>query len=347
MSHVMFGGLTHEPAIRLCATLVEITPEPLEHVFLADSGSISVEVAIKMALQYWQSTGRPGKRRLLTWRGGYHGDTFHPMSVCDPDGGMHGLWRGVLPTQVFAPAPPAEYDQDYADLLVDLIAEHAHETAAVIVEPIVQGAGGMRFHDARYLRVLREACTAHGVLLIFDEIATGFGRTGTLFAAEQAGVSPDVMCVGKALTGGYLSLAATLCTAEVAAGISRGAYPVLAHGPTFMGNPLAAAVANASIDVLVGQDWAATVARINGELERGLRPIADYAGVVDVRVCGAIGVIEMEKPIDMARATAAAVASGAWLRPFGKLVYAMPPYVCATEDVAAITDAMGAVAHLA
>ncbi|HWE88847.1 MAG TPA: adenosylmethionine--8-amino-7-oxononanoate transaminase, partial [Pseudonocardiaceae bacterium] len=246
MSHVMFGGLTHEPAVRLAATLVEITPEPLRHVFLADSGSVSIEVAIKMCLQYWQSVGRPAKRRLLTWRGGYHGDTFHPMSVCDPDGGMHRLWRGVLPEQVFAEVPPAGFDADvdpsYVDHLGKLVRGHADELAAIIVEPVVQGAGGMRFHNPGYLAALRELADEHDVLLIFDEIATGFGRTGALFAAEHAGSTPDVMCVGKALTGGYLSLAATLCTAEVADGISRGELPVLAHGPTFMGNPLACAV---------------------------------------------------------------------------------------------------------
>jgi adenosylmethionine---8-amino-7-oxononanoate aminotransferase len=227
MSHVMFGGLTHEPAVALAARLVQITPEPLRHVFLCDSGSVSVEVAVKMCLQYWRSLGRPAKRRLLTWRGGYHGDTWHPMSVCDPDGGMHELWSGMLPRQVFADAPPAEYQEPYADQLRELIARHAGELAAVIVEPVVQGAGGMRFHSPEYLRVLREACDAHDVLLVFDEIATGFGRTGALFAAGHAAVAPDVMCVGKALTGGYLTMAATLCTARVADGISRGEVPVM------------------------------------------------------------------------------------------------------------------------
>lgn len=237
MSHVMFGGLTHEPAVGLAKRLVDMSPEGLEHVFLADSGSVSVEVAIKMCLQHWRSLGRPEKRRLLTWRGGYHGDTWQPMAVCDPEGGMHELWSGALPRHVFADAPPTEYEQAYADHLHELIGRHAHELAAVIVEPVVQGAGGMRFHSPAYLRVLREACDAHDVLLVFDEIATGFGRTGALFAAEHASVTPDVMCVGKALTGGYMTLAATLCTARVADGISRGDVPVLAHGPTFMGNP--------------------------------------------------------------------------------------------------------------
>jgi adenosylmethionine-8-amino-7-oxononanoate aminotransferase len=252
----MFGGLTHEPAVRLCSRLVSIAPDGLEHVFLCDSGSVSVEVAVKMCLQYWRSAGRTAKRGLLTWRGGYHGDTFMAMSVCDPEGGMHAMWQGVVAEQVFAPAPPAGFDPGYAARLSGLIAEHADSLAAVIVEPVVQGAGGMRFHDPEYLRVLRAACDEHDVLLIFDEIATGFGRTGALFAAGHAGVSPDVMCVGKALTGGYLSLAASLCTSRVAAGISSGSLPALAHGPTFMGNPLACAVALASLSVLLDDDWA-------------------------------------------------------------------------------------------
>jgi adenosylmethionine---8-amino-7-oxononanoate aminotransferase len=345
MSHVMFGGLTHEPAVRLAVRLVELTPQPLRHVFLADSGSVSVEVAIKMCLQYWRSVGRPGKRRLLTWRGGYHGDTFHPMSVCDPDGGMHSLWRGVLPEQVFADRPPTAYEPGYADHLADLVAGHADELAAIVVEPVVQGAGGMRFHDPGYLRVLRELADRHDVLLVFDEIATGFGRTGELFAAEHAGVSPDVMCLGKALTGGYLSMAATLCTTAVAEGISRGEVPVLAHGPTFMGNPLAAAVANASIDLLLAGDWRADVARISGRLREGLAPVADLPGVVDVRVLGAIGVVQLDHDVDLPAATAAAVARGAWLRPFRDLVYTMPPYVSTDDDLATICAAAEAAAR--
>ncbi|MFB6887761.1 adenosylmethionine--8-amino-7-oxononanoate transaminase [Kitasatospora sp. NPDC056327] len=348
MSHVMFGGLTHEPAVRLAATLVEITPEPLRHVFLADSGSVSVEVAIKMCLQYWQSTGRPAKRRLLTWRGGYHGDTFHPMSVCDPEGGMHHLWGGVLPGQLFAPEPPAGFgaplDEEYARAFDELMGRHADELAAVIVEPVVQGAGGMRFHSPAYLRMLRELCDRHGVLLVFDEIATGFGRSGALFAADHAGVSPDVMCLGKALTGGYLTLAATLCTAEVADGISRGEMPVLAHGPTFMGNPLAAAVAGASIALLLEQDWEREVKRIGAGLEAGLADAAGLPGVKDVRVRGAIGVVQLDRPVDMAAATAAAAREGVWLRPFRDLVYTMPPYVTGDEDVARIAAAVTAAA---
>ncbi|MFJ2744575.1 adenosylmethionine--8-amino-7-oxononanoate transaminase [Streptomyces sp. NPDC087440] len=333
MSHVMFGGLTHEPAVRLAAKLVEITPEPLRHVFLCDSGSVSVEVAVKMCLQHWRSVGRPAKQRLLTWRGGYHGDTWQPMSVCDPDGGMHELWQGVLPRQLFVPEPPVSYEESYADLLRETIARHADELAAVIVEPVVQGAGGMRFHAPEYLRVLREACDAHDVLLVFDEIATGFGRTGTLFAAEQAAVSPDVMCLGKALTGGYLTMAATLCTARVAEGISQGEVPVLAHGPTFMANPLAAAVACASIDLLLSQDWQAEVKRLETGLWEGLAPAREMAGVRDVRVLGGIGVVQLDHAVPMAAATEAAVREGVWVRPFRDLVYVMPPYVMGDEDV--------------
>ncbi|WP_338694054.1 adenosylmethionine--8-amino-7-oxononanoate transaminase [Streptomyces sp. Q6] len=345
MSHVMFGGLTHEPAVRLAERLVDMSPEGLEHVFLADSGSVSVEVALKMCLQYWRSLGRPEKRRMLTWRGGYHGDTWQPMSVCDPEGGMHGLWSGVLAEQVFADAPPTEYEESYAERLRDTVERHAHELAAVIVEPVVQGAGGMRFHSPAYLRVLREVCDAHDVLLVFDEIATGFGRTGALFAAEHAAVTPDVMCVGKALTGGYLTMAATLCTPRVADGISRGEVPVLAHGPTFMGNPLAAAVANASIDLLLGQDWRAEVKRIESGLHDALSPASEIDGVQDVRVLGAIGVVQLDHDIDMAAATRAAVAEGVWLRPFRDLVYTMPPYITGDEDLARIGRAVCAAAR--
>ncbi|MFI1801315.1 adenosylmethionine--8-amino-7-oxononanoate transaminase [Streptomyces sp. NPDC020379] len=351
MSHVMFGGLTHEPAVRLAARLVEITPEGLEHVFLADSGSVSVEVAVKMCLQYWRSVGRPEKHRLMTWRGGYHGDTWQPMAVCDPDGGMHELWSGALPRQVFADAPPHDYDTDAVDAysahLREVLARHAHELAAVIVEPVMQGAGGMRFHDPVYLRVLREACDAHGVLLVLDEIATGFGRTGRLFAAEHAGITPDVMCLGKALTGGYLTMAATLCTTRVAEGISGGEVPVLAHGPTFMGNPLAAAVACASVDLLLSQDWQTEVKRIESALRDGLAGAAELPSVRDVRVLGAIGVVELDHEVDLAAATRAAVREGVWLRPFRNLIYTMPPYVTGDEDVARICAAVRAAARVA
>lgn len=343
MSHVMFGGLTHEPAARLAELLVRHTPAGLDKVFLCDSGSVSVEVAVKMCLQYWRSLGRPGKRRLLTWRGGYHGDTFTPMGVCDPEGGMHALWADVLAEQVFVSAPPRDYRDDYVRELATALSAHADELAAVIVEPVVQGAGGMRWHDPRYLAELRRLCDAHGVLLIFDEIATGFGRTGTFFAAEQAGVAPDVICVGKALTGGYLTLAATLCTARIAETISA-AHGGLMHGPTFMGNPLACAVAVASVELLLSRDWRGEVARIEAELTEGLAPARELSGVVDVRVLGAIGVIELDRPVDMRAATDAAVAAGAWLRPFRNLVYAMPPFISGSDDIATITTAMVAAA---
>jgi adenosylmethionine---8-amino-7-oxononanoate aminotransferase len=352
MSHVMFGGLSHEPAIRLCDRLAQITPAGLEHVFLCDSGSVSVEVAIKMCLQYWMSAGRPAKRKVLTWRGGYHGDTFMAMSVCDPEGGMHHAWDGVLPRQVFAGPPPAGFgagvDPGYAASLRALIAGHAGELAAVIVEPVAQGAGGMRFHDRGYLHVLRSVCTELDVLLIFDEIATGFGRTGALFAADHAGVSPDVMCLGKALAGGYLSLAAAVCTADVAAGISGGALPVLAHGPTFMGNPLACAIANASVGLLLEgypRGWQAEVGRIEAALADGLRPGAARPGVTDVRVLGAIGVVQLDHEVDMAAATRAAVREGVWLRPFRDLIYTMPPYVTSDEDLSRICAAVLAAAR--
>lgn len=345
MSHVMFGGLTHEPAIKLATKLVEISPEPLQHVFLCDSGSVSVEVAVKMCLQYWRSQNRQEKHRLMTWRGGYHGDTFNPMSVCDPEGGMHSLWSGILPQQVFADAPPAEMDTAYVQHLSDLVEQHAGELAAIIVEPVVQGAGGMRFHDPRYLHVLRELAYTHDVLLVFDEIATGFGRTGELFAADHANVSPDVMCLGKSLTGGYLTMAATLCTSRVADGISKGEVPVLAHGPTFMGNPLASAVSLASIDLLLSQDWKREVARIEHGLKTGLAPARALLGVKDVRVLGAIGVVQLDQPVDMARATKAAVDAGVWLRPFRDLIYTMPPFVSTDQEIAQIAAAVVAAAR--
>jgi adenosylmethionine-8-amino-7-oxononanoate aminotransferase len=349
MSHVMFGGLTHEPAIALATRLVDITPKPLRHVFFSDSGSVAVEVAAKMALQYWVSAGRPAKRRLMTWRGGYHGDTLHPMSVCDPDGGMHSLWRGSLPEQVFVAAPPAGFDEpvdaDYLQMWAKALAGHADEVAAIIVEPVVQGAGGMTFHSSGYLTGLRELADEHGVLLIFDEIATGFGRTGKLFAAEHADVSPDICCVGKALTGGYLSMAATLCSTAVAEQISRGPVPVLAHGPTFMANPLAAAIALASIDLLLSQDWAGEVRRIETGLRAGLAGLAAQPGVRDVRVLGAIGVVQLDDDVDLLAATAAAVEHGVWLRPFRDLIYTMPPYITGDTDLAAIGVAIAAAAR--
>jgi adenosylmethionine-8-amino-7-oxononanoate aminotransferase len=296
---------------------------------------VAVEVAAKLAVQYWIGAGRPAKHRLASWRGGYHGDTLHPMSVCDPVGGMHALWQPVLPDQLFLPEPPAGVDvpPDPAYLAAwdDALSRHADELAAIIVEPVVQGAGGMRFHHPSYLRGLRELADRHGVLLIFDEIATGFGRTGTLFAADRAGVSPDICCLGKAMTGGYLSMAATLCTAEVADRVG-----LLAHGPTFMANPLAAAVSLASIRLLLAGDWSAAVARIGCGLATGLAPLTGVAGVADVRVLGAIGVVQLDRPVPTAAATAAAVEHGVWLRPFRDLIYTMPPYLCTDAEVADI-----------
>jgi adenosylmethionine-8-amino-7-oxononanoate aminotransferase len=346
MNHVMFGGLTHEPAARLAQLLVELTPSGLETVFFCDSGSVSVEVAVKMALQYWRSRGRPRKRRLMTWRGGYHGDTFTPMSICDPDGGMHSLWTDILASQVFAPQVPRVYDAGYSAAFEAQLADHADELAAVVIEPVVQGAGGMRFHDPRYLVDLREICRRHDVLLVFDEIASGFGRTGELFAADHAGVSPDIMCVGKALTGGYLSLAATLCTTDVAHTISSGEAGALMHGPTFMANALACAVSVASVELLIGQDWRSSVAEISTGLAAGLEPARTLPGVVDVRVCGAIGVVECDRTVDLAITTPAAIDRGVWLRPFRNLVYAMPPFICSPDEIAQITSAMVELARL-
>jgi adenosylmethionine-8-amino-7-oxononanoate aminotransferase len=347
----MFGGLTHEPAIELARRLVAITAEPLQHVFFSDSGSVAVEVAAKMALQFWASAGRPGKHRLITWRGGYHGDTLHPMSVCDPVGGMHSLWQPMLPAQVFVEEPPAGFgaqpDPDYLRQWEQALAEHADSVAAIIVEPVVQGAGGMRFSSPAYLTALRQLADRHSVLLIFDEIATGFGRTGALFAADHAGVAPDICCLGKAMTGGYLSMAATLCTSAVAEQISRGPAPVLAHGPTFMANPLAAAISLASIDLLLSQDWQASVARVESGLRRGLAPIGALPAVHDVRVLGAIGVVQMSSAVEVAAATDAAVGQGVWLRPFRDLIYTMPAYLMGDEDLAAVCAGMRAAAEAA
>jgi adenosylmethionine-8-amino-7-oxononanoate aminotransferase len=345
MNHVMFGGLTHEPAARLAQLLVDITPPGLDTVFFSDSGSVAVEVAAKMALQYWRSLGRFGKNRLMTWRGGYHGDTFTPMSVCDPDGGMHSLWTDVLFPQVFAPVVPSDYHPAYVEAFEAQLREHADELAAVIVEPVVQGAGGMRFHDPRYLADLRAVCDRNDVLLVFDEIATGFGRTGEMFAADHAGVSPDIMCVGKALTGGYVTLAATLCTLQIARTISGSEAGALMHGPTFMANALACAVSVASVELLLGQDWRGRVAEISSGLAEGLESARALPGVTDVRVCGAIGVIQTREPVDLTTATPVALDNGVWLRPFRNLIYAMPPFICTPGEIAQITSAMVAVAR--
>jgi adenosylmethionine-8-amino-7-oxononanoate aminotransferase len=358
MAHVMFGGLTHEPAVRLAERLVELTPVGLEHVFFADSGSVAVEVAIKMALQYQRAVGYRRRTRLLTVRGGYHGDTFGAMAVCDPVGGMHSLFTGTLAEHVFAERPPdgfnassgAEWER-WAAQVRELAVRHADELAAVIVEPVVQGAGGMRFHSPACVALMREVCDEHGLLLIADEIATGFGRTGALFACEHAGVAPDIMCVGKALTGGYMTLAATLCTQAVAKAISAGEGGGLMHGPTYMANPLACAVALASLGLLVDDGdgtsiadrqsgWRGHVQRIEQGLRTGLEPARELPGVADVRVLGAIGVVQMEREVDIATATTAAVEQGVWLRPFRDLIYTMPPYVAESENLERIAAAM-------
>jgi adenosylmethionine---8-amino-7-oxononanoate aminotransferase len=345
VSHVMFGGLTHHPAVELATRLVEITPAPLQHVFLADSGSISIEVAVKMCLQYQRARGRPGRTRMMTWRGGYHGDTFAAMSVCDPDGGMHALWQGFLPEQVFADAPPADhgarYDPAYDEHLAAVAERHADELAGIVVEPVVQGAGGMRFHSPRHLAALRAIADRHDLVLVFDEIATGFGRTGELFAADHAGVAPDVLCLGKALTGGYLTMAAALCTPAVAAAVSsEPGGGGLMHGPTFMGNPLAARVALASVSELLRRDWRGEVRGIGEVLTTGLAPARALPGVRDVRVLGAIGVVQLDHPVDVPAAQAAAEGHGVWLRPFRDLIYTMPPFVAGADDVARIAEAV-------
>ncbi|MEH6542707.1 MAG: adenosylmethionine--8-amino-7-oxononanoate transaminase [Porticoccaceae bacterium] len=344
MAHVMFGGIIHEPAARLAETLVEITPPGLNKVFFSDSGSVSVEVAIKMAVQYWQALGVPQKHRLLSLRGGYHGDTFAAMSVCDPDTGMHHLFNKILPQQVFADRPGCRFGEDWEDEYIDdfkrQISQHADELAAVILEPIVQGAGGMHFYSPEFLVQVRDLCDQYNVLLIADEIATGFGRTGRLFACEWADISPDILCVGKALTGGYMTLAATLCTDKISIGICTGEGGVFMHGPTFMANPLACATANASIELLLERDWQGAIQRIEGQLIRELEPCRHYEGVADVRVLGAIGVVEMKQAVDVAALQKQFVDHGVWIRPFGKLVYVMPPYIISEALLSQLTHAM-------
>ena len=344
MSHVMFGGLTHQPAVELAKTLIDISHQDLQHVFFADSGSVSVEVAIKMAIQYWASKGQPQKQRLLTIENAYHGDTFGAMAVCDPDNGMHHLFKDVLAKHFFAKRPMCidaeHYDPAAIADLQDLLSTHKHSIAAVILEPIVQGAGGMRFYSPAYLKKARELCDEFGVLLILDEIATGFGRTGSLFAYQQADVCPDILCVGKALTGGYMSLAATLCSSEVANGIGSGEYPTLMHGPTFMANPLACAVANASLKLLLDSPWQQRVDAIEQQLRRELEPCRSLSAVKDIRVKGAIGVIELHQPIDIHWMQPRFVELGVWVRPFANLVYVMPPYIMQAADLSTLTAAM-------
>jgi adenosylmethionine---8-amino-7-oxononanoate aminotransferase len=350
LAHVMFGGLTHEPGVLLAERLLELAPEGLEAIFFADSGSVSVEVAIKLSLQFQRARGHSARTRLLTVRGGYHGDTFGAMAVCDPIGGMHGMFADVLAPHVFAERPPdgfeAGLDERWAAHVSELVERHSEQLAAIVLEPVVQGAGGMRFHAPECIALLRELCDEHELLLVLDEIATGFGRSGALFACEHAGVSPDVMCVGKALTGGYMTLAATLCTKAVAAAVSGGEGGGLMHGPTFMANPLACSVALASLELLLDskatndQPWRGQVAAIERGLRAGLDPARGLPGVADVRVLGAIGVVQLERDVDIAAASAAAIEHGVWLRPFRDLIYTMPPYVIDAEDLASVTTAV-------
>ncbi|MBQ4863616.1 adenosylmethionine--8-amino-7-oxononanoate transaminase [Pseudoalteromonas sp. MMG013] len=341
MSHVMFGSITHAPAINLCKKLIHITPEPLQKVFLADSGSVSVEVAIKMALQFWMSQGTQHKTKLMTARKGYHGDTFAAMSVCDPVNSMHSMYQGFLPEHVFVPAPASSFGGNINhDELVELensFKLHHHEVAAFIIEPIVQNAGGMNFYHPAYLKELRILCDKYNVLLILDEIATGFGRTGKLFACEHANISPDILCIGKALTGGTMTLSATLTTNHVATEISKGNAGVLMHGPTFMGNPLACAVASASIDLLFENNWEAQVTRLFGAMQH-LRLCEELDAVENVRILGAIGVVEVKHTVNVAKIQRYFIDQGLWIRPFGKLIYIMPPYITSNQQIHALCN---------
>ncbi len=343
MAHVMFGGLTHEPAVELSRRLIDLTGAALDRVFFCDSGSVSVEVAIKMALQFWHNTGHPEKHRLLTIRGGYHGDTFGAMAVCDPVNGMHSMFAPVLAQHYFAPRPETPFGEALREGDLDgfhtLLARHCGELAAVILEPIVQGAGGMWFYSADYLRRVAELCSEFDVLFIADEIATGFGRTGMFFACEHAGVTPDILCLGKAITGGYMSLGATLTSERVSAGVCAGGN-VLMHGPTFMATPLATATAVASIDLLLESPWQQRVAGIERQLRSELANYADHPAVLDVRVLGAIGVVETREAIDVALVQRRFVEAGVWIRPFGNLIYLMPPYIIEPSDLSQLTKAI-------
>jgi len=344
MAHVMFAGITHEPAVKLATTLARITPEGLNKVFFSDSGSVAVEVALKMALQYWHSQGQAQRTTFLTFKRGYHGDTFGAMSVCDPHSGMHHMFHHVLAHHLFADAPQCKFDEDFEEshitMFAQMLQQHRQKIAAVILEPIVQGAGGMHFYSPAFLRRVREICDHNRILLIVDEIATGFGRTGKLFACEYAGISPDIMCVGKALSGGYITLAATLCNDKVSDGICRGEYAALMHGPTYMANPLACAVANASIDLLLNSDWQAKVAQISQQLSTELKRCKDFSYVKDVRVLGAIGVVELDKSINSKELVQQFVDLGVWVRPFGSIIYLMPPFIITPDELSKLTYAV-------